>query len=609
MSRIWKLACLLGRGVKFLWKEYHFLVPFSMWKKYFIEIKDKTKRAVNGLPIVDPMNKAEYNKWLLKNNSYEKNELSYQPLISVIIPVYNASKEHLTDCIESVLNQTYRNFEICIVDDASTNKETIECLKQYEKNEYCKIIFQNKNMHISNTSNRALSIAKGEFIALVDNDDTVDKDALYENVKLLNANKSLDIIYSDEDKIDFDGKYCEPHFKPDFSPDTLLSLNYICHLCVIRKTLIDEVGGFRTGIEGAQDYDLILRITENTERISHISKILYHWRKSKESTAGNISNKEYVVNNTLTVLNETLSRRGIVGSAKKDNKSDFYYIDYHLDSEPSVSIIIPIKDAYKITSTCLNSIFTLTDYSNYEVVVVDNNSKYEKTQTMLDSYSNSYNNFRVIKAQMEFNYSRINNLAIRNCDSDVIVLLNNDTKIISSNWLQVMVGYAIQEHIGAVGPKLLYEDDTIQHGGVLLGLQTIASHAYLGQNKNAHGSFGRLCVPYNYSAVTAACLAIEKKKIEDVGYLDERLKVAYNDIDLNLRLLKKGYYNVFLPHISVYHLESKSRGLDTTVEKYNIFKKEEAYMLKKHADIIPNDPFYNKNYSKCCPEANFFLDK
>ncbi len=609
MSRIWKLVCLLGRGVKFLWKEYHFLVPFTMWKKYFKEIKDKTKRAVNGLPIVDPMNKAEYNKWLLKNRSYDNIELNYQPLISVIIPVYNASKEHLTDCIESILNQTYRNFEICIVDDASTNKETIECLKQYEENAYCKIIYQNNNMNISHTSNRALSIAKGEFIALVDNDDTIDTDALYENVKLLNSNRLLDIIYSDEDKIDFDGKYCEPHFKPDFSPDTLLSLNYICHLCVIRKSLIDEVGGFRTGIEGAQDYDLILRMTEKTERISHISKILYHWRKSKDSTAGNISNKEYVINNTLTVLNETLSRRGILGLAKKDKKSDFYYMDYYFDAEPSVSIIIPIKDAYKITSTCLNSIFTLTDYTNYEVVVVDNNSKYEETQTMLDSYTKNYNNFRVIKAQMEFNYSRINNLAIRSCDSDVIVLLNNDTKIISSNWLQVMAGYAIQEHIGAVGPKLLYEDDTIQHGGVLLGLQTIASHAYLGQNKSAHGLFGRLCVPYNYSAVTAACLAIEKKKIEIVGYLDERLKVAYNDIDFNLRLLKKGYYNVFLPQVSVYHLESKSRGLDTTVEKYNTFKKEEAYMLKKHANIIPNDPFYNKNFSKCCPEANFFLDK
>lgn len=611
IKKIWRLVCLVGRGIRFFWCEYHFIIPISMWKKYYKDTKKKIVKAVNGLPVLDPQKKSEYNEWLLNRKTNEKIEINfkYQPLISVIIPVYNAPKKYLEECIDSVLKQTYENFEICIVDDASTNEGTIECLKKYEKNEKCKVRWCDENGHISKASNYAVEIAKGEYIALLDNDDVLEENALLENVKLLNTNNNYDLIYSDEDKIDFDGKFCEPHFKPDFSPDTLLSLNYICHFTIIRKEIFDKVGGFKIGTEGAQDYDLFLRISEITTKIGHIAKVLYHWRKSETSTAGSLSAKNYVESRTINVLETALKRRGIKGRIIKDEHSDFYRVEYILDKEPSVSIIIPTRDCAKMTEECLKSVFELTEYTNFEVLLVDNNSIEKETFKMFDKFKNKYDNFKIIKANMDFNYSKINNLAINKSKSNIIVLLNNDTKVITPKWLKTMVGYAIQDHIGAVGPKLLYEDGTVQHGGVLLGLNAVASHAYINASDDESGIYGRLRVPYNYSAVTAACLAVERSKAIEVGLLDEKLKVAYNDIDFNLKLRNKGYYNVFLPQVSLYHLESKSRGLDTTFDKYEKFKKEEDYMLQKYKDIINNDPFYNSNYSKCDPEANFYLNR
>lgn len=610
INKIWRFVCLVGRGVRFFWREYKFIVPPSMWKKYIKDIKKKSKRAVDGLPILDSMKKNEYNEWLSKQNQDEKVvDLLYRPLISVLIPVYNVNKDYLKECIDSVLKQTYTNFEICIVDDASNKEDTIECLKEYENNEKCKIYWRKENGHISKASNDALKMANGEFIALLDNDDVLDKNALYENVKLLNENDSLDLIYSDEDKIDLDGKYCEPHFKPSFSPDTLLSLNYICHFAVIRKSILKQIGGFEIGVEGAQDYDVFLKISEVTDKITHISKILYHWRKSETSTANSSGAKDYIVNRTIKVLDNALKRRKINGIAVKDDKSDFYLIKYSYDTEPKVSIIIPTKDCADLTKNCIESVYDKTDYKNYEVVLINNNSEKQETFDMFETYQNRYSNFKVIDAKMKFNFSRINNLAIKNTSSDIIVLLNNDTEIISKNWLKEMVGYAMQKHVGAVGVKLLYEDNTIQHGGVLLGLNTIASHAFINEPRDSSGLYGRLRVPYNYSAVTAACLAIERSKLDKVGYLNEKLEVAYNDVEYNLRLLKYGFYNVFLPQVEVYHYESKTRGLDTTTEKYNQYKFERDYMLENYGDFINNDPYYNINFSKCDPDANFYLDR
>lgn len=608
ISVITYIIYTIYKGIRLAWKEHHFLIPLSVWPKYIEAIKLKIKGGENYL-YFDPFCEEDYNKWVKKylNQTYEKVEFSYNPLISIIIPVYNIERKYLEECLNSILQQSYSNFEICIADDHSTLKETLDTLKEYEKlDKRIKVIYRKSNGHISKASNSALSIATGEFIALMDNDDVIVKDALYEVVKVLNKNKNLDLIYSDEDKINLNGSFCEPHFKPDFSPDTLLGANYICHFSVFRKKIIDEIGGFRNEYIGAQDFDLVLRFTEKTKKIYHISKILYHWRKIPGSTAVVIDNKSYAMENGKKAVFDALKRRGLKANVTTPVNAAHYVVEYKLDTKPKVSIIIPTKDASDILKKCIDSIYDKTTYDNYEIIVVDNRSVEDKTINLLNEYKKLYKNFKVIKADYDFNYSKINNEAINTCNGKYVILLNNDTEIITCNWIEIMLGYAKQKHIGAVGVKLLYPDKTIQHGGVILGIGGIAAHSYVGYNRQSYGNFGRLVIPYNYSAVTAACLMIEKNKFIEVGGLEEDLAVAYNDIDLNLKLLDKGYYNVFLPQVEVFHYESKTRGLDNTTEKYKRFLEETEYMKNKWKEKLVNDRFYNQNYSL---NKAFYLDK
>ena len=597
----------LYKGIKFFWKEYHFLVPPRMLGKYFKDFINKVKSG--GEPIAyDPEDINHYNLWLKDHEIIEEvKTLKYRPLISVLIPVYNIGEQYLSECIESILNQTYDNFEICLVDDASTNLETKETLKKYEsKDKRIKVKYRKENGHISKTTNDALEMAKGEFCALVDNDDVLAPNALYEVVKVLNKDKKLDLIYSDEDKLNKYGRRCYPHFKPDWSPDTLLSLNYICHLAVLRRNIMNEIGGFTVGLEGAQDYDLFLRFTEKTNKIYHISKILYHWRMVEGSTSMNINNKDYANDKGKIALENAMKRRNIAATVEYDKKSTYYRIKYIIEKEPKVSIIIPTKDFASTLENCLKSVYEKTTYKNYEIIVVNNNSTEEKTFKLFDKYKKKYDNFRVLDANIEFNYSKINNMAVEIAKGDYIVLLNNDTEVITPEWLTIMIGYAMQPHVGAVGAKLLYPDSTVQHAGVILGLGGVASHAYIGARRDQVGLYGRLRVPYDYAAVTAACLAVSKKKFEEVGGLEEDLMVAYNDIDFNIKLLEKGYYNVLTPQAQLFHYESKSRGLDTTTEKYKRFLKEADYMNTKWEKQINDDRFYNDNYSK---KGWFVLDK
>lgn len=589
----------LAKGISFFWKEYHFLVPPKMWGKYikhfFHRIKERGIKMYNN-----PFDVIDYNDWIItceKKDDYK--EQKYEPLISVVIPVYNIERKYLSKCLDSILNQSYKNFEICLADDCSTKSETISTLKEYEKKDNrIKVVYRKKNGHISECTNSALKIASGEFIALVDDDDELTPDALYEVVKALNKNKKLDFIYSDEDKIDNTGKRCDPNFKPDYSPDTLLSLNYICHLSVIRKNLIDKVGGFEKKMEGAQDYDLFLKIVEKTNNIYHIPKILYHWRMVDGSTAKTMSSKNYALEKGKIAIENALKRRKIDGTVRIDEKSLYYIVEYNIKKQPLVSIIIPTKDYADTLNNCLKSLFDKTTYKNYEVIVMNNNSQEKQTYELFDNYKNNYKNFRVIDANYEFNYSKINNEAVKKAKGEYICLLNNDTEIISPDWLSIMVSYAMQPHIGTVGPKLLYPDNTIQHGGIILGLGGVASHAYMESKRDSIGMYGRLRVPYNYAGVTAACLVVSKKKFIEVNGLEEDLKVAYNDVDFNIKLLKKGYYNVFIPQVEIYHYESKTRGLDTTPKKLERFNKEQDYMYDKWKKYINEDPFYNINFSK-----------
>ena len=601
-------ACgVFGRGIKHMWKEYHFLVPPSLWKKYIKEFVYRTKyRSVNSF--YNPFNKTDYNDWLIKNEKFEETKkLSYNPLISVIIPVYNVGKKLLSECIDSILNQTYQNFEICLVDDCSTDESTKKTLEEYKKlDKRIKVKYRSVNGHISNASNDALKLATGEFVALMDNDDIISKHALYEMVKVLNENKKIDMIYSDEDKLDLNGKRCDPNFKSDYAPDSLLSSNYMSHFAILRKSIVEKIGGFRTGFEGAQDYDLYLRFTEKTDKIYHIPKILYHWRMVEGSTSMQIDNKGYAVERGKKALEEALKRRKIKGTVKVAKGCPYYYIEYDVSDNPTVTIIIPTRDLADTTRLCLESIYKKTTYKNYDVVVVNNGSEKKETFELFDEYKKKYKNFKVIDANFEFNYSKINNLAVSKTKSDYIVLLNNDIEVITPNWIEIMLGYAKQKHIGAVGAKLIYPDNTVQHGGVIMGLGGVASHAFLNKNRDAIVWGGRLTVPYNYSAVTAACLMVSRKKCKEVNGLEEELKVAYNDVDFNLKLLKKGYYNVFVPMVELYHYESKSRGRDTTKEKYQRFVIESKYMIDKWSKEIENDRFYNPNYSKT---SDYKLDK
>ena len=592
------------RGAKSSWNKYHFLIPPKVIKKNIKYLYNILKER--ELPYYDPLDKNQYNAWLAKNEESTAYEiLKYRPLISVLVPVYNVDAKYLKECLDSILAQEYNNFEICVVDDASTKVETIETLKEYEDNKKIKIKYRKKNGHISRATNDALKMANGEFVALMDNDDIIPKNALYEVAKALNKDKEIDMIYTDEDKIALNGVRCDPNFKSDWAPDSFMSSNYMSHFGVLRKKIVDEVGGFRIGYEGAQDYDLYLRFTEKTNKIYHIPEVLYHWRMIPGSTATEIGSKNYALEKGKKALENALKRRGIRGKVEIADKCPYYYIKYEIINNPMVSIIIPTKDAADILDKCLKSIYKNTTYKNFEVVIMDNKSEKESTFEILTRYKKKYKNFRVVEADFEFNYSKINNLGVKNTQSEIIVLLNNDIEIITPNWLEIMIGYAQQPHIGAVGAKLIYPDNTIQHGGVIMGLG-IASHAFNGCNEEAVVWGGRLSVPYNYSAVTAACLMVERKKWNNVGGLEEKLRVAYNDVDFNLKLLKKGYYNVFLPMVKIYHHESKTRGLDDTPEKKVRFDWEQDFMRKKWSKEIENDKFYNPNFSR---KACYMLKK
>lgn len=592
ISKIEKITYLIKKSVYFAWHRHHFLIPPKAMKKYIKSFFVVLKRGGGTSNLFT--NQKAYNKWFDSQEKITKyKKFKYNPLISVIIPTYNVSRKLLSECIDSVLNQSYKNFEICIADDNSTLDETIETLKDYEKNEKIKIVYRKENGMISKSSNSALEIAKGEFVTLLDNDDLLESDALYYIVEALNNDSKLDMIYTDEDKLDFNGRKMEPHFKPDYSPDTLMSVNYICHLCCMRKSIVDELGGFRSKFDGSQDYDLFLRFTERTNKIYHIRKILYHWRQTKTSTAGYMGNKSYAYVAGKKAIEDALKRRKIDGTVI-DNPHVSTYLVKYANNNPLISIIIPIKDKAKMTKRCIDSLYEKNTYKNFEIILVDNNSSEDETFKMIDEYKKK-DNFKVLRLECEFNYAYINNEAAKIASGDYLLFLNNDTEILDSDVLEWMVGYASQSHVGCVGIKLLYPDKLVQHAGVVLGYGGVAGHIYVTASNNDNGLFGRLCMPYDYTAVTAACLMIDKKKFDLVNGFDEKLKVALNDVDLNLKVLDKGYYNVCLSNITMFHYESKSRGYEATKAKHERFLSEQEYMKKKWGKILDEDKFFSKN--------------
>lgn len=594
ISKFEKVVYLSKKAIYFAWYRHHFLIPPRVMIKYIRSFFVALKRGNSTSNLF--VNQNAYIKWLESSREeIDYQEFDYQPLVSFIVPTYNVSRELLSECLDSLLNQSYSNFEICIADDHSSSEETIEVLKEYgKKYKNVHVTYRKKNGMISEASNTAIKQAKGEFIALVDNDDVVERDALYYVVEALNQNKKLDMIYSDEDKIDFKGNYMEPHFKPDYSPETLMGVNYICHLCVLRKSLVDKLGGFRKEYDGSQDYDLFLRVVEKTNQIHHIEKILYHWRQTATSTAGYLGNKSYAYQAGKRALEDSLKRRKIKGEVLENPRVSTYLVKYG-HNNPIISIIIPMKDQAKVSRRCFESIYEKNTYKDFEVIVIDNNSSEQETFDLLEEYKERYNNFKVKRLECEFNYSYLNNEVVKLAKGDYLLFLNNDTEIIQEDMMDYMVGYASQKHIGCVGIKLLYPDKLVQHAGVVLGFGGVAGHIYVANSYHDNGLFGRLVMPYNYTAVTAACLMIKKSKFMEVKGFDEKLKVALNDVDLNLKVLDKGYYNVCLSNVEMLHYESKSRGYEASKEKHERFLKEQEYMKKKWKHTLDQDKYFSKH--------------
>ena len=547
-----------------------------------------------------------YDEWLIahdgptqhaKINSFLEAQ-AWKPRISVVMPTYNSNIDFLIGAVASVRQQSYSNWELCIADDGSQDEKVLSFLKNLSKEDKIDVVFRSENGHIAIATNSALELATGDFVTFLDHDDKLHPHALAAIVAYLNKNQTADIFYTDEDKLDQYNNRSEPFFKPTWSPDLLLSQNYICHLAVYRKTLLDGLNGFRVGTEGAQDYDLILRATEKTDKIIHIPHVLYHWRAAPGSTALELGEKNYAQESANTALKDAIGRRGINSDVIETGLAVYHRVKYHLPiPPPKVSIIIPTKDRIDLLSVCINGLLHNTDYENVEILIIDNESQEEKTREYFDSLE-KIEKIRIVSFPGEFNFSAINNFAVGKSSGEVVVLLNNDVEIIHKDWLTELVSHAMRPGIGAVGCRLYYPDDYVQHDGIIVGIGGVAGYAHPRMERSASGAFGRSSVICNYSAVTAAVLAIKRSTFNEVsGFDEENLAVAFNDVDFCLRLGEAGYRNLYTPFAELYHHESVTRGPDTDPDKATRFEKEALYMKKRWASEIENDIYYNPNLS------------
>ena len=512
--------------------------------------------------------------------------LAYTPVISVVTPVYNTDEAWLRRCIESVREQVYPHWELCLVDDGSTRPHVAAILDEYAAAEpRVRVEHLAKNRGIAGASSAGLELATGDFVALLDHDDELPPEALFEVVKRLNAEPDLDLIYTDEDKLEADGRRAEPFFKPGWSPDLLQSMNYITHLSVFRRRLLAEIGGFRPGFDGSQDYDLLLRFTERTERIGHIPQVLYHWRKIPGSAAASTAAKPHAYEAGRRALEESLRRRGWPGTVSV-LRPGCYTLRRGLRETPLVSIIVPTRDRWSLLQQCLRSVEEKTTYPRYEIIVLDNDSAEPETMEGLRAIAGKY---RVLPCPGPFNFSAINNLGAAEARGDYVVFLNNDTQVVEPDWLNAMLEHAQRPEVGAVGARLSYPDGRIQHAGLVLGIGGVADHAFRGLPGEQFSYFGLATVVRNVSAVTAACMMVSRRAFDEAGGFDERLEVALNDVDLCLRLRQKGYLIVYTPLAHLYHHESGTRGRLHPPS-------DEELVWKRWGDVIRSgDPYYNAN--------------
>lgn len=546
----------------------------------------------------------EYQEWYEKNKPSEE-ELARQrkkkwkePVtISVLVPAYRTPEAFLRQMIESVLNQTYPYLELCIADGSGENISVEKVVKEYQaKDQRVRYQRLEKNEGIAGNTNAAIRMATGDYLALFDHDDLLSPNALFEVASTIEKDKA-DVVYTDEDKVTSDLKeHFQPHFKPDFNPDLLCANNYICHLFVVKRSLALKLGGQDPAYDGAQDYDFIFRCTEEAEKIVHIAKILYHWRVHQASTADNPTSKMYAFDAGKRAIEAHLQRIGAKAEVSHTKDLGFYRVKYQVQGNPKVSIVIPNKDEKETLKKCLESIWQKTTYSNYEIILVENNST---TREIRDYYQelNGKNGVRVVYWDKEFNYSAINNFGISYAKGEYILCLNNDITVISPEWIEELLANCQRPEVGIVGARLYYPDNTIQHAGIVLGMGGCAGSLFVGLARSRGGYLHKAALQQDLSAVTAACFMVKKEAFEKVGGFEEKLAVAFNDVDFCLKVRHAGYLVVYDPYAELYHHESKTRGYENTEAKKRRFQEEIEYMRCHWMPDILRDPYYNENLS------------
>ena len=528
-----------------------------------------------------------------------KHRFTYEPLISVAVPAFRTPETFLIQMVESLLAQTYSNWELCIANGSPEDTVMKGVLEQYmKKDSRIHVSELTENKGIAGNTNAALEMAEGEFVGLLDHDDLLAPNALYEVVRALEADRELDAVYTDEDKVTTElDEHFQPHLKPDFNLDLLRSNNYICHFFVVRRSVVKKAGGFRQEFDGAQDHDFIFRCVETARKVGHIPEILYHWRTHKASTADNPASKMYAFDAGKRAIEAHLERTGTEGVVTHTPDLGFFRVKYPVQGNPLVSIIIPNKDEKETLKDCIESIRKKTEYENYEIIIVENNSTTEEIFQYYKELSQDPR-IRLLRWKKEFNYSAINNYGVSHARGEYLLFLNNDVKIITPGWIKEILGVCQRPEVGAVGVKLIYPDNTIQHAGCVIGIGGIAGHMFVDMPANRTGYLHKASILQDMSAVTAACMMMKRTAFEEAGGFTEKLSVAFNDVDLCLKVRKNKKLIVYDPYVELYHMESKTRGAEDSTEKVRRFQEEIEYMRCQWIDILKNgDPYYNKNLS------------
>ena len=526
---------------------------------------------------------------------------SHNVKVSIVVPAYRTPEKFLREMIESVQNQTYGNWELCIANASPEDEQMAKVLKEYvDADKRILVKDLSENAGIAQNTNAALEMATGDFAALLDHDDLLAPNALYEVAKVLEQNPMIDVIYTDEDKVNTElTEHFQPHLKPDFNLDLLRSNNYICHFFLARRSIVEKTGGFRQEFNGAQDYDFIFRCIDDAKEVYHIPEILYHWRTHQASTADNPASKMYAFEAGKKAIEAHLAKCGQEAEVSLKKDLGFYRVKYPVKGDPLVSIIIPNKDQKDTLKKCIDSVLNKTAYKNYEIILVENNSTTDEIFAYYKELEKQ-DNIRVItwKSEKGFNYSAINNFGVRHAKGELLLFLNNDIEVMDESWLEEMIGNCQRPEVGITGVKLLYPDNTIQHAGTVIGIGGIAGHMFTDMPANRSGYMHKASLQMNYSAVTAACMMMKRKVFESLGGFEESLAVAFNDVDLCLRTVQAGYLVVYDPYVTMYHYESKSRGTEDSEEKIRRFQSEIEFMRTRWEDLLKKgDPYYNKNLS------------